>query len=706
MYNPAGSDSGREWIEIYNNANHTVNLEGWKFYENQVNHALGLYQGGYNLSAYGYAVIVDDVDKFLSDYPDFNATILDSSWSSLSNDGETITIKNSSLDVMNELTYTNSYGNGNNKSIEFSDDNWYEGLENMGTPGRKNSIQSENYTDICDLNIAIYTDTPIFESNDDFSFKIKIEKQGSNETNITVFREILNELDETIKSYSDLSTTINQKKTLTYSPNIDYGTYLIKTNITYSGCNDINLSNNQDEELVLIKSPVTSANVSYSPISINEFMPDPEGGDDASMPDGEWIELYNSGDEEIDVKGIILEDNNHHKLIISDTNTLSGTIIQPNDCLVVYTNGKSGFLNNDGLETIMLYHDQYLIDEVSYSYSKEALSWSRTSNGWAITTPTPENKNIGNLPENQSFFHIIKIENSGETAEFGQLLKVKVNIYKGDTSKNSIKLYAHNDDGDKISKQTKANILTKYVNFSLTLPVQLKPNCDKEFDDGAYKLSIGWTSQSEIIDSFSFDVKGVDDDFCKIDKKTTRKGSLTYRLLEHPRNIISGREFEIKLDISNNDNLVKSLDVWSYVYRGRKSYSGSRESNRKHITIKEQGSKIIELRNIADAPAGDYKLKVVVKEDDKTKKELTEDIMIIREETTSEELMIAPVLYGDVSESSSREASSEIEKVVLTGNDLNVIYESSSHKQKKIIAPLIISVLVLMLAYMFFKKEP
>lgn len=52
-------------------------------------------------------------------------------------------------------------------------------------------------------------------------------------------------------------------------------------------------------------------------IRINEFMPDPAGADDAPMPNGEWVELYNVGEEAVNVSGWVLYDSyDNHELYI------------------------------------------------------------------------------------------------------------------------------------------------------------------------------------------------------------------------------------------------------------------------------------------------------------------------------------------------------------------------------------------------------
>ena len=66
MYDLPGSDSGNEWIEVYNNESVSVNLSGWKFYEAGVNHGLSLLNGTFVLDDGDYAIIVDDMDGFFA----------------------------------------------------------------------------------------------------------------------------------------------------------------------------------------------------------------------------------------------------------------------------------------------------------------------------------------------------------------------------------------------------------------------------------------------------------------------------------------------------------------------------------------------------------------------------------------------------------------------------------------------------------------
>ncbi len=130
-------------------------------------------------------------------------------------------------------------------------------------------------------------------------------------------------------------------------------------------------------------------------IKINEFMPDPSGYDNAEMPNGEWVELYNMGEEDVNVSGWVLYDSyNYHELYIAPSNTNTGnTIVTPNGFLVVYRNGDDGFSlnnNNNGYEevsfTMVIQHEKahlltmFLIPAASETnHGQESLTEPETS---------------------------------------------------------------------------------------------------------------------------------------------------------------------------------------------------------------------------------------------------------------------------------------------------------------------------------------
>jgi len=97
--------SDHEWLEIFNKGAEQVDLTNWKFYEDQTNHRLSAWQNDLIIDPGEYAVMANKADLFKQKYPDFTGTIIDSSWSSLREDGEEIALKNASGETIEDFTY-------------------------------------------------------------------------------------------------------------------------------------------------------------------------------------------------------------------------------------------------------------------------------------------------------------------------------------------------------------------------------------------------------------------------------------------------------------------------------------------------------------------------------------------------------------------------------------------------------------------------
>ena len=109
MYDPLGVDTGREWIEIYNDESNNLSIgtSAYKFYEAGVGHGIS---GTDILLPREYAIIVDDIKKFKIDNPNYIGPIYSSSFI-LSNSGEILSIRHKSVGdneykVISEINYT------------------------------------------------------------------------------------------------------------------------------------------------------------------------------------------------------------------------------------------------------------------------------------------------------------------------------------------------------------------------------------------------------------------------------------------------------------------------------------------------------------------------------------------------------------------------------------------------------------------------
>lgn len=138
MYDPQGSDTSREWVEIYNDTNSAINFTSWKFFENGTNHGITSYSGGASLEVGSYGVIADSPVKFLEDNPSYSDVLYDSAFS-LSNNGESFSLKESSSGPeINPMTYDVSLGGNNNGStLSKIDGVWVRG---SSTPGLVNQL--------------------------------------------------------------------------------------------------------------------------------------------------------------------------------------------------------------------------------------------------------------------------------------------------------------------------------------------------------------------------------------------------------------------------------------------------------------------------------------------------------------------------------------------------------------------------------------
>jgi len=146
-------------------------------------------------------------------------------------------------------------------------------------------------------------------------------------------------------------------------------------------------------------------------VVINEFLPNPIGSDDALMPAGEWIELFNKDTKTIELTGWYLTDADaDHKLPITIANSVSsnpatsGLSLAPGEYLVVFRNGDSDFsLNNDKWgDAIHLWSKYHIVvDEHTYTWLLgdtiyENKSFARIPDGsanWIDPVPTPGEPN-------------------------------------------------------------------------------------------------------------------------------------------------------------------------------------------------------------------------------------------------------------------------------------------------------------------------
>jgi len=149
MYNPQGSDSGREWVELYNQGSADVILIGgtvknsWRIGDSS-NHTLtdpsgGTGRGSLTIPAGGYLIVASDPNEFISgEYAGGAYSVVKSSIS-LNNTGASVSLLDGTGAVADSVSYTNTQGaNDDGSSLQRqADGSWIAALP---TPGAANSV--------------------------------------------------------------------------------------------------------------------------------------------------------------------------------------------------------------------------------------------------------------------------------------------------------------------------------------------------------------------------------------------------------------------------------------------------------------------------------------------------------------------------------------------------------------------------------------
>jgi hypothetical protein len=137
MYDVSGTDTNREWIEIYNPDNTALDLTKLKFFEANTNHTITASVGNGVLDPQGFAVLADKPDNFKTDFPGYTGQILDSTFS-LSNSGENLALKAADGTILDSITYDPLLGaGGDGNSLQKIANSW---AASAPTPGADNSV--------------------------------------------------------------------------------------------------------------------------------------------------------------------------------------------------------------------------------------------------------------------------------------------------------------------------------------------------------------------------------------------------------------------------------------------------------------------------------------------------------------------------------------------------------------------------------------
>ena len=332
----------------------------------------------------------------------------------------------------------------------------------------------------------------------------------------------------------------------------------------------------------------------------------------------------------------------------------------------------------------------------------------------SIATACPDTNEENNVDERiftiqdtldpDSTIRIMSIQDLGsdKTASFGQSIRIQATIYRGNTTKESIAAWVENTNHEKISKQAKATIETQFTETTLTIPLQLIPNCKSTFKDGKYKVILDGL---ETDDEESITIRGLSDELCPNEPKLQPAVSSTFSAqLQQLPSYAHNEQSTATLRLDNPESNLIEVDVWSYIYRSSTSYSGQRESNKKHLTIQPQSTLLIELSNTPMIKEqGSYKIKfLILPSTRKTPIDITKDILITKPTTAKENTIKST---SPSSNTSTQASKASITGAVIQSDMQEVVFSSSSQKAQDAALYVLIGALALLSVTLIVTKS-
>jgi len=97
--------SDREWILIKNRGSEALELQEWHFWEQETNHGINIVDDQRIIEPGATAIIAQKADIFKETYPEYTGLLFDSSWSSLSMDGELLGMRLPNGELSDETNY-------------------------------------------------------------------------------------------------------------------------------------------------------------------------------------------------------------------------------------------------------------------------------------------------------------------------------------------------------------------------------------------------------------------------------------------------------------------------------------------------------------------------------------------------------------------------------------------------------------------------
>lgn len=607
MYNPPGGDNNNEWVELYNNDSAGYNMSSWTIGDTSSNDSLRRLQGSDILPAGGYALIAEEGIN-LSAYP--NATFFSAgaeiTGNGLTNTNDAVFLF-SGGSLLDSISYSSSQGgDGNGRSLC----RLAEGIgECQPTPAAANIAGNQ------DAKLEAVLGSAVAGQNYTSLFRIDIgSKSCAVMDNVSVSYNITN-----------VTSTIRQAgftKSVGCTAAADTGDWMPDREGVFALCGVITQTTSGDS---LASNNIACRNVTVTAEAACNLA--------LRLEADAVVDAASAMDYRITVNDTACSNSSHPLSVSYWIEDIFGRIFRndtTDQSMTCYLSIPRQWTpgSMEGSEAFMIkarITGPYCSDADAGDNSAETLV--------AVKGSAPP-------AENDSYISITGVDaGTDNVVQYGEAVDVTAEIYRNSTSKYSIDVWIRNSNGTKVSEVSTVHASSRLATYRLKFPVQLKPNCDGAFANGAHTVVLDGMDKNA---TAAVNISGVSGSACKIvagsaasSGSSSTGGASTassaskpvpYEMISYPDYLHVGQTFSVRVKIMNNDNSERNFSVYSYVYKdnepvslglGDGAWSGAWDANKKAIRLAPNGSSVITLESMIEntTQLGKYRLNVRVRSD-------------------------------------------------------------------------------------------
>jgi hypothetical protein len=243
---PYDDESLNEWIEIY--SSEEINLTGWSIGDESGNDSIvgGCFDEQCNILIKNqYAIITDDMTRAYNNY-NFSKNVLklyvdDSAiGNSLKYTGEFVALYNDKDELVDFVKYPQFKEKGLTYA-RINGTKWWFANPTMGYGN------DESYVDYFEGECDWKVDVEVNNSE----VRTVVSNVRPLTSYVTLKRRIVDYFGEVVKEYNDLTFEATKKKTITNSPSLSEGVFMVEV-LVNSSCLDFNLDNNQARDFFMV----------------------------------------------------------------------------------------------------------------------------------------------------------------------------------------------------------------------------------------------------------------------------------------------------------------------------------------------------------------------------------------------------------------------------------------------------------------------